>query len=118
MHVKKLALPLFPQYGLEPNVYYVPPVHVPPAFLLQLFGPSAPAAVETYRNAPQDPELAGLLSLFGSTEKIIRRFKKLNDQVIGFDDSGKELVRVPFKEPVHIRKALDVARNVVRGNTP
>ena len=118
VHVKKVALPLFPQYGLEPNVYYVPPVHVPPAFLMQLFGPQAPAAVEAYRNAPQDPDLAGLLSLFGSTEQIIRRFKRVNDQVLGFDDGGKELVRVPFKEPVHIRKALDVAQNVARGNTP
>ena len=29
VHVKKIALPLYPQLGLEPNVYYIPPVHVP-----------------------------------------------------------------------------------------
>ena len=118
VHVKKLALPLFPQYGLEPNVYYVPPIHVPPAFLTQLFGPSALTAVETYRNAPNDPELSGLLSLFGSTEQIVHRFKRSNDQMIGFDEGGKEIVRVPVKEPVYLSKALDVARDVARHNIP
>ena len=28
VHVRKVALPLYPQFGLEPNVYYIPPVHV------------------------------------------------------------------------------------------
>ena len=35
VHVKKVALPLFPQFGLEPNVYYIPPLNVPRDFLLQ-----------------------------------------------------------------------------------
>src|SRR5574342_111601 len=54
VHVKKVALPLFPQFGLEPNVYYIPPVNVPRDFLLQMFGPNVDAALETYRNAPKD----------------------------------------------------------------
>ncbi len=29
VHIKKVALPLYPQFGLEPNVYYIPPIHVP-----------------------------------------------------------------------------------------
>ena len=37
-------------------------------FLRQMFGPGVDAAIETYRNAPNDPDLAGLLCLFGSTE--------------------------------------------------
>ena len=35
VHVRKVALPLYPQWGLEPNVYYIPPVHVAPAYLRQ-----------------------------------------------------------------------------------
>lgn len=39
IHVAKIALPLYPQFGLEPDTYYIPPVHVPPAFL-RLYGDS------------------------------------------------------------------------------
>ena len=35
VHVRKVALPLYPQFGTEPNVYYVPPRWAPRAFLLQ-----------------------------------------------------------------------------------
>jgi hypothetical protein len=38
--------------------------------------------------------------------------------VIGLDESGSEIVRVPMREPVHIREAFDVARGVPRNNTP
>ena len=47
VHVKRLALPLYPQYGLEPNVYYIPPVHVPPAYLRQMFGWGVDEAIAT-----------------------------------------------------------------------
>ena len=64
-------MPLFPQFGLEPNVYYIPPIHAPTAFLRQMFGPGAAAAVKTYRAAADDPDLAGLLGLFGCTERVV-----------------------------------------------
>jgi len=118
VHVRKLALPLFPQFGLEPNVYYIPPVHVPTPFLVQMFGPSAPKAVETYRHAREDRTLAGLLALFGSTYRTIPRFKVLDDTAIALDDSGQELVRVPIREPVFVRAAKDSKRGVWRMNTP
>ncbi|MGQ9694741.1 MAG: 4Fe-4S dicluster domain-containing protein [Thermodesulfobacteriota bacterium] len=51
IHIKKIALPLYPQFGLEPNVYYIPPVHVPGSFTKQLFGPRAKVAKEMYRKA-------------------------------------------------------------------
>ncbi|HSN92935.1 MAG TPA: 4Fe-4S dicluster domain-containing protein [Anaeromyxobacteraceae bacterium] len=117
VHVRKVALPLFPQFGLEPNVYYVPPLHVPPAFLEQMFGPGAEAAVRTYRNAPEDPELAGLLALFGSTERIVHRFRRSGDVVIGWDEKGAEVVRVPVREPTQVlRSALDPRHGVTRAN--
>lgn len=118
VHIRKVALPLFPQWGLEPNVYYIPPVHVPPGFLEQLFGPNAAQALETYRGAPNDPDLAGLLGLFGSTEKIVARWRRDGETVLGAAEDGSELVRVPLKEPVHVRLAFDAARGVQRTNVP
>ncbi len=118
VHVKKLALPLFPQFGLEPNVYYIPPIHTPLPFLKQMFGPNVEAAMKTYRTAVNDPDLAGLLGLFGSTEQIMPRWRREGDWIIGYEDDGKEIRRVPLKEPVLIRDAYDRKHQVVRTNCP
>jgi nitrate reductase beta subunit len=118
VHVKKVALPLFPQFGLEPNVYYIPPVHAPRSFLRQMFGPGADAAVQAVRRAPEDLDLAGLLGLFGSTDKVVPRWKRQDDWVIGLDDKDQEIIRVPLKEPVHIRAAFDEKHQVARVNCP
>jgi nitrate reductase beta subunit len=111
-------LPLFPQFGLEPNVYYVPPVHAPKAFLHQMFGPGVDAALDTYRQAPGDPDLAGLLGLFGSTERVVPRWKRTGDEIIGSEEDGTEIARVPMKEPVYISEAFDEKYHVVRTNCP
>jgi nitrate reductase / nitrite oxidoreductase, beta subunit len=118
VHVKKVALPLFPQFGLEPNVYYVPPIHAPMPFLEQMFGPGVEEAIRVYRNAPNDPDLQGMLALFGSTEKIVPRWRRRGDVMFGLDEDGAEIVRVPLKEPVHVRKAVDTLYQVTRTNTP
>jgi nitrate reductase beta subunit len=116
VHVRKVALPLFPQFGLEPNVYYIPPVHVPRPFLRQMFGPGVDHAIETYRASADDPDLAGLLALFGSTPRIVPRWRRSGNDVIGFEEDGTEIIRVPLREPVHVRKAFDAALSVVRSN--
>ena len=118
VHVRKLALPLFPQFGLEPNIYYVPPIHASRPFLRQMFGPNVDKAIETYRAASEDANLSGLLSLFGSTSRLVARWQRHADTVLGFDESGSELVRVPLREPVYIREAFDAAQGVVRSNVP
>lgn len=118
VHIRKIALPLFPQWGLEPNVYYIPPVHAPTAFLRQVFGPGVDRAIENYRAAPDDPDLAGLLGLFGSSERVLPRWHREDDWVIGADEDGRELLRVPLKEPVFIREAFDAKHQVVRTNCP
>ena len=38
--------------------------------------------------------------------------------MIGLEENGTEIVRVPLREPVHIRQAFDSARGVVRTNCP
>jgi nitrate reductase beta subunit len=118
VHIRKVALPLFPQFGLEPNVYYIPPIHVPLPFLRQMFGPGADEAVRVYRSAAQDTDLAGLLCLFGSTENVVTRWARQGETVTGFDAQGAAVVRVPLNEPVHIRPALDAKYQVVRTNCP
>ena len=118
VHIRKVALPLFPQFGLEPNIYYIPPIHVPRPYLLQMFGPGVDKAIETYRSAPDDPNLASLLGLFGSTQKLISTWKRQGDMVAGADARGSELVRVPLREPVYVRDVFDSAYGVQRTNTP
>jgi nitrate reductase beta subunit len=118
VHIRKVALPLFPQFGLEPNVYYIPPVHVPERFLEQMFGPGVSEALAAYRSAPRDPELAGLLCLFGSTEMILTRWRRQGDWVVGADEKGVEVVRVPVREPVYVRAAFDAQRQIMRTNCP
>lgn len=118
VHIKKIALPLFPQFGLEPNVYYIPPIHAPVSFNRQLFGPGAGAAMKSYRNAMNDADLAALLCLFGSTEMVVSRFRRQGDLISGSDDKGTEVIRVPMREPIHIRPAVDPKNQLVRINCP
>jgi nitrate reductase beta subunit len=121
VHVRKLALPLFPQWGLEPNVYYVPPIHVPRPYLRQMFGPGVDRAIERYANP--DRELLAVLQLFRRSNKIIFRYEiepgpkvyeagvggraveLYNDTVIAFGKNGKELFRTTIEEPLHVRPA-------------
>ncbi len=118
VHIRRVALPLFPQLGLEPNVYYIPPVHVPLAFLEQMFGTGAAHAVETYRAASRDPDLSGLLALFGSSNRHMTRWNRQGKSIIGMDDRGSRIAEVPIKEPIQIRNAYDNALGVMRSNTP
>ena len=118
VHIKKVALPLFPQFGLEPNVYYIPPIHAPVSFNQQLFGPGAGEAMKVYRNAMNDPDLASLLCLFGSTEMVVPRFRRQGGLAIGSDEKGAEIVRVPMREPVYVRPAFDAKNQLVRINCP
>jgi nitrate reductase beta subunit len=118
VHVKKLALPLFPQLGLEPNVYYIPPIHAPAAFLQQMFGPAATEAVKSYREAARDPDVAGLLGLFGSTERVVPRWKRDGEWIEGLDENDRQIVRVPMREPIHIQEAFDAKYQVARSNCP
>ncbi|MDP3063293.1 MAG: dehydrogenase [Chloroflexota bacterium] len=114
VHERKLALPLYPQYGLQMNIYYIPPVHVPPRFLHQMFGPQVERAIQTYRSAKDDPELLGCMLLSGSTDQWIEKFKVAGGYAYGYDRGGSEVVKVPLKEPIFIRPFYDAAQDVYR----
>ncbi|MEI6415633.1 MAG: 4Fe-4S dicluster domain-containing protein [Pseudomonadota bacterium] len=116
VHIAKIAKPLYPQFGLEPNTYYIPPIHVPSAYLTQMFGADVAAATATYRQAAGNKTLLGALLLFGSTPNIIHHFKVMGDVSVGYNEKGVELARVPIKEPIIERGAFDERFKVYRTN--
>ncbi|UCD47611.1 MAG: dehydrogenase, partial [Deltaproteobacteria bacterium] len=116
VHVRKLALPLYPQFGLEPNVYYIPPIHVPIPYLRQMFGPGAEEAIAGYKAAFRDETVLGAFMLFGATDRWISRFAVGSGWATGYDDQGKELVKVPIKEPEFLRPFYDEKHEVYRHN--
>jgi nitrate reductase beta subunit len=117
--VEKVALPLYPQLGTQPNGYYIPPRWVPRSYLRQMFGPGVDEAIEKY-TAPSR-ELLAVLQLFRVTKKIIfsyeivegkkifettingKKWEMYNDTIIGYGKDGKELVRTTVEEPVYTR---------------
>ena len=111
VHVAKVAVPLLPQLGTLPNVYYIPPIHVDKTYLAQMFGPGAGDAVETYKR--REAKTVGLLSLFGSTDHWVDKFKVAGGQATAYQ-AGKELVTVPVKEPVVFRVYRDEKHDTFR----
>jgi nitrate reductase beta subunit len=121
VHVAKVALPLYPQFGTAPNGYYIPPRWVPRPYLYQMFGPGVDEAIERYMNP--DRELLAVLQLFRRSNLIIFSYKfeegpKIfegtlrgkpvtiyNDTVIAYGKEGEELFRTTVEEPVYERPA-------------
>lgn len=119
--VEPVALPLYPQFGTEPNIYYIPPRWAPRGYLQQMFGPGVDEAIARY-SAPSR-ELLAILQLFRTTQRMIFRYEieegplvletevngkpwqMYNDTVIGFDGKGREAVRLTVVEPLHERPA-------------
>ena len=75
-------------------------------------------AIATYRDAPNDPDLSGLLALFGSSERVMPRWKRVGDAILGLEEDGREIVRVPVREPMHVRPARDEVPGLARTNCP
>jgi nitrate reductase beta subunit len=119
--VEKVALPLYPQFGTEPNGYYIPPRWVPRDYLRQMFGPGVDEAIAKY--AAPSRELLAVLQLFRTTQRIIfkyeivegpkvfeteingEKWEMYDDTVIGYDKDGKEVTRVSVEEPLYVRPA-------------
>src|SRR3989338_3898093 len=115
----KVALPLYPQFGTEPNIYYIPPRWVPRPCLRQMFGDGVDAAIERY--VAPDRELLAVLQLFRRSQEIIfnyeiqegpkvfettihgRPFTMYDDTIVAFGEDGKEIFRTNVEEPVYVR---------------
>ncbi len=115
--IRKLALPSYPQFGTGPNVFYIPPVHVPDPFLEMVFGPGVEEAKELYRNLKNDRQLLGALMLFGASPRMITRYEVQGVEAVGWDVDNVECVRVPFTEPTYFRKHFDEQYGAFRQNT-
>jgi nitrate reductase beta subunit len=119
VHIRKVGLPLYPQFGLEPNVYYIPPIHVASDdFLTMLFGPGSRAAIDSYQAAMHgdDPELLAALLLAVSTDRIISRFKLNGDRVDAWGEDGNKVASIPLKVPTIERPEFDPDLEVYRHN--
>ena len=121
IRVEQVALPLYPQWGTEPNGYYIPPRHSPRGYARQMFGPGVDNAIEKYLVPSR--ELLAVLQLWRASQQIIfrydvipgpkvfetqihgKRFEMYNDTVLGFNKSGKEVARIQVEEPIYIRPA-------------
>ena len=123
---RQIALPLYPQFGTEPNGYYIPPRWVPRGYLTQMFGPGVDDAIAQY-SCP-DRELLAVMQLFRASQQIIFRYEVekgekvseievtmpdgstktqeiFNDTVIGYNKLDKEIVRTTVEEPTFERPA-------------
>jgi nitrate reductase beta subunit len=119
VHEEQVALPLYPQFGTQPNIYYIPPRWVPRDYLRQMFGPGVDRALERYTRPSR--RLLAALQLFRASQQIIFSFdveegervgevvvggepyEIFNDTAVGFDADGREIVRIRVEEPLHER---------------
>ncbi len=122
--MEKVALPLYPQFGTEPNGYYIPPRWVPRDYLEQMFGPGVDDAIRKYIKPSR--RLMAIFQLFRAAERVIFKYelKKgekvaerpvtmpdgsqetlevYNDTVIGYNENGNEIIRTTVEEPTHER---------------
>ncbi len=124
VHVAKVALPLYPQFGTAPNGYYIPPRWVPRDYLRQMFGPGVDHAIDRY--LVPDRELLAVLQLFRRSNRIIfryeieegpkvyeteihgRPFALHDDTVVAFDARGQEIFRTRVEEPLFVRPARHI----------
>lgn len=118
IHKLGIALPYYPQLGLEPNIYYIPPIHADRGYLRQMFGPNVDSAIAKYKKLASDPVAQGLLVLMGSSDRILHSFDVVAGTATGYDEKGDKIVSVPVHEAVIERPAFDAANSTIRGNTP
>lgn len=127
VHQEKVALPLYPEFGTQPNIYYIPPRWAPRSYLRQMFGPGVDHAIERYTYPSR--ELLAILQLFRAQREILfkyeikkgprvgerevtlpdgskRNLEVFNDTVIGYNKSGKQCVKVNVQEPLYERAAI------------
>ena len=117
--VAKVALPLYPQFGTEPNGYYIPPRWAPRPYLKQMFGPGVDDAIARYGNP--DRELMAVLQLFRASQQIVFRYEIIegpkvfeatvngkkwemfDDTIVGYNNKDEEVARVSVQETQYIR---------------
>lgn len=105
----RMALPLYPQFGTGPQVYYIPPWNVPPEPLAEMFTHNHDVKLiqsiqRRYKQLYKEPKSLAALMLCGATERIVARYRIEGNDVIALDGSGTEVVRVPIEERVVVNE--------------
>ena len=72
IRVEQVALPLYPQWGTEPNGFYIPPRQAPRGYIRQMFGPGVDNAIEKYLVPSR--ELLAVLQLWRASQQILFRY--------------------------------------------
>jgi nitrate reductase beta subunit len=119
VHEEQVALPLYPQFGTQPNIYYIPPRWVPRDHLRQMFGPGVDRAIERYTRPSR--RLLAVLQLFRVSQQMLfsfdveegekvgeiavggQAYEVYDDTAIGYGADGHEVVRVSVEEPISER---------------
>ncbi|WP_436927168.1 4Fe-4S dicluster domain-containing protein [Halosimplex amylolyticum] len=115
---EKVALPLYPQFGTRPQVFYMPPYHVPPEFLTQMFTPNTEVkrndwpgdtyreSIEIVQERVRDPShhVLGILQLFGATTELIETYEVTDERVRGWNREGEKVADLPFEEELEVRE--------------
>ncbi|CAK0767999.1 hypothetical protein CCP3SC15_3790001 [Gammaproteobacteria bacterium] len=55
--------------------------------------------------------------LFGATPEISHSFRLQGNSVVGYNEKGGEIVRVPLREPIFMRPIFDEKLQTYRSNT-
>lgn len=118
---EQVALPLYPQFGTQPNIYYIPPRWVPREYLRQMFGPGVDLAIDRYTNPSR--KLLAVLQLFRASHRMIFRYEIIegekfrdvtingvkkelfNDTAVGYDEKNREIIRLQVHEALHVRES-------------
>jgi len=115
---EKVALPLYPQFGTRPQVFYMPPYHVPPEFLTQMFTPNTEVkqndwpgdsyreSIEIVQERARNPShhVLGILQLFGATTELIETYEVTDERVRGWNREGEKVADIPFEEELEVRE--------------
>ena len=101
---RQVALPLYPQFGTEPNGFYIPPRWVPRGYLTQMFGPGVEKAIEQY--VCPDRELLAVLQLFRAQRQIIFRYEI---------QQGEKIAEVPVRMPNGVEKIQEIFNDTIIG---
>ena len=119
VHVRKVALPLFPQFGLEPNVYYIPPIHAPAAVPAADVRPRRrPGGRDLPRAPPTTRTWPACSACSAAPSRSCRAGGARATRSSGLDEDRNEIVRVPLREPVHVSPAFDAKYGVARTQLP
>src|SRR5712692_3757999 len=98
------ALPLYPQFGTEPNGFYIPPRWAPRDYLIQMFGPGVEHAIEQY-SCP-DRQLLAVLQLFRAQRQILFRFEI---------QQGPKIAEIPVTMPTGAERVQELFNDTVIG---